>query len=146
MAHLNKIAATSPSRQHPSELETNISSALFDLESNTPDMKSALRPLQFTSAREVWSSRSSSSIACYRIATLSNCDGTNPVRLRPSWAHLSIDLSLTPHHEQIEVSHGKKAIVIFVPVPLLQGFHKVQQRYTPSLSNLSLSPDHNSYH
>ncbi|KAA6407978.1 MAG: 40S ribosomal S7 [Lasallia pustulata] len=85
MAHLNKIAATSPSRQHPSELETNISSALFDLESNTPDMKSALRPLQFTSARE------------------------------------------------IEVGHGKKAIVIFVPVPLLQGFHKVQQRLTREL-------------
>jgi hypothetical protein len=29
---------------------------------------------------------------------------------------------------QIEVGHGKKAIVIFVPVPSLQGFHKVQQR------------------
>ena len=29
---------------------------------------------------------------------------------------------------QIEVGHGRKAIVIFVPVPLLQGFHKVQQR------------------
>jgi hypothetical protein len=29
---------------------------------------------------------------------------------------------------QIEVGHGKKAIVIFVPVPLLQGFHKIQQR------------------
>ena len=32
---------------------------------------------------------------------------------------------------QIEVGHGKKAIVIFVPVPLLPGFHKVQQRYIP---------------
>jgi hypothetical protein len=30
---------------------------------------------------------------------------------------------------QIEVGHGKKAIAIFVPVPLLQGFHKIQQRY-----------------
>jgi hypothetical protein len=29
---------------------------------------------------------------------------------------------------QVEVGHGKKAIVIFVPVPLLQGFHKIQQR------------------
>ncbi len=29
---------------------------------------------------------------------------------------------------QIEVGHGKKAIVIFVPVPTLQGFHRVQQR------------------
>lgn len=53
MAHLNKIAATSPSRQRPSELETEISKAFYDLESNIPDMKTALRPLQFVSAREV---------------------------------------------------------------------------------------------
>ena len=33
---------------------------------------------------------------------------------------------------QLEVGQGKKAIVIFVPVPLLQGFHKVQQRYVIS--------------
>ena len=61
MAALNKIAPTSPSRQHPSELETSIANALYDLESNIPDMKSALRPLQFVSAREVrgyyWVSR-----------------------------------------------------------------------------------------
>ncbi|KAL2043037.1 hypothetical protein N7G274_004096 [Stereocaulon virgatum] len=80
MAALNKIAATSPSRQRPSELETSIANALYDLETNIPDMKSALRPLQFVSARE------------------------------------------------IEVGHGKKAIVLFVPVPLLPGFHKVQPR------------------
>ncbi|KAL6713469.1 ribosomal protein S7A [Lecanora helva] len=85
MAHLNKIALNSPSRQRPSELETDISKALYDLESNIPDMKSALRPLQFVSARE------------------------------------------------LEVGHGKKAIVIFVPVPLLPGFHKVQQRLTREL-------------
>jgi len=85
MAHLNKITATSPSRQHPSELETNISQAIYDLETNSADMKSALRPLQFVSARE------------------------------------------------LEVGHGKKAIVIFVPVPLLTGFHKVQQRLTREL-------------
>ena len=53
MAALNKIAATSPSRQKPSELESSIANALYDLESNIPDMKSALRPLQFVSAREV---------------------------------------------------------------------------------------------
>lgn len=52
-AALNKIAATSPSRQRPSELETSIANALYDLESNIPDMKTALRPLQFVSAREV---------------------------------------------------------------------------------------------
>ncbi|CAF9909472.1 MAG: 40S ribosomal protein S7 [Gomphillus americanus] len=83
--HLNKIAANSPSRQHPSELESNIATAIYDLESNTADLKSALRPLQFVSAKEV------------------------------------------------EVGHGKKAIVVFVPVPSLQGFHKVQQRLTREL-------------
>ncbi|KAL9009598.1 MAG: hypothetical protein Q9173_005387 [Seirophora scorigena] len=100
MAALNKIAPTSPSRQHPNETETSIATALYDLESNIPDMKSALRPLQFVSARE------------------------------------------------IDVGHGKKAIVIFVPVPLLPGFHKVQQRYrslSPPLflSNLRSSPPPN---
>ena len=53
MAALNKIAPTSPSRQRPSELETSIANALYELETNIPDMKSALRPLQFVSAREV---------------------------------------------------------------------------------------------
>ncbi|KAI4142514.1 MAG: hypothetical protein LQ340_007321 [Diploschistes diacapsis] len=82
---MNKIASNSPSRQHPSELETSIANAIYDLETNTADMKSALRPLQFVSAKE------------------------------------------------LEVGHGKKAIVIFVPVPLLAGFHKVQQRLTREL-------------
>ncbi|KAI9736700.1 MAG: 40S ribosomal protein [Cirrosporium novae-zelandiae] len=85
MASLNKIAHNSPSRPNPSELETQIAGALYDLETNIPDLKSALRPLQFMSARE------------------------------------------------LEVGHGKKAIVIFVPVPLLHGFHKVQQRLTREL-------------
>ncbi|OHE91963.1 40S ribosomal protein S7 [Colletotrichum orchidophilum] len=82
---LNKIAVNSPSRASPSELEQNIAQALYDLESNTADLKVALRPLQIVSARE------------------------------------------------IEVGHGKKAIAIFVPVPSLQGFHRVQQRLTREL-------------
>lgn len=53
MSSINKIAATSPSRQNPSELEQNIAQALYDLETNTADLKVALRPLQFVSAREV---------------------------------------------------------------------------------------------
>ncbi|TFA98215.1 hypothetical protein CCMA1212_010079 [Trichoderma ghanense] len=85
MSALNKIAPNSPSRQNPSELEQNIAQALYDLESNTADLKVALRPLHFVNARE------------------------------------------------IEVGHGKKAIVIFVPVPALQGFHRVQQRLTREL-------------
>ena len=53
MAALNKIAPNSPSRQQPSEIESSIATALYDLETNIPDMRSSLRPLQFMSAREV---------------------------------------------------------------------------------------------
>lgn len=49
---------------------------------------------------------------------------------------LSSNLSIT----QIDVGHGKKAIVIFVPVPLLPGFHKVQQRYASSSPKISFRP------
>jgi len=66
-------------------LELQIAQSFLDLENNTADLKAALRPLQFQSAKE------------------------------------------------LEVGHGKKAIVIFVPVPLLQNFHKVQQRLTREL-------------
>jgi hypothetical protein len=41
---------------------------------------------------------------------------------------------LTPGLLQIEVGHGRKAIVIFVPVPSLAGWHKVQQRYVLGFS------------
>lgn len=50
---LNKIAPNSPSRQKPNEVETNIANALHDLETNIPDMRGPLRPLNFVSAREV---------------------------------------------------------------------------------------------
>ncbi|KAG7109924.1 40S ribosomal protein S7 like [Verticillium longisporum] len=53
MSAQNKIAPNSPSRASPSELEQNIAQALYDLETNTADLKVALRPLQFVSAREV---------------------------------------------------------------------------------------------
>jgi hypothetical protein len=36
--------------------------------------------------------------------------------------------SLTLFPPQVEVGHGKKAIIVFVPVPLLGNFHKIQQR------------------
>nr|OQO17626.1 40S ribosomal protein S7 [Rachicladosporium sp. CCFEE 5018] len=99
---LNKIAPNSPSRAKPSEIETNIATALHELETNIPDMRAALRPLQFVSARE---------------------------RRRALGGYHK----LTPGFSQIEVGHGKKAIVIFVPVPLLQGWHRSQQRLTREL-------------
>jgi len=53
MSQLSKIAPNSPSRASPSEIETAVNNALEDLQNNISDMKSALRPLQFVSAREV---------------------------------------------------------------------------------------------
>lgn len=70
-------APTSP----PDETETAVAQALIDLENNVPDLKTELRPLQISAAREV------------------------------------------------DVRGGKKAIVVFVPVPQLKAFHKVQARY-----------------
>ena len=48
-----KIAHNSTSRANPSELESSIAQALYDLETQVGDLKSALRPLQFSNAREV---------------------------------------------------------------------------------------------
>ena len=53
MSAINKIAINSSSHSNPSDLEQNIAQALFDLEQSVSDLKSALRPLQFTSAKEV---------------------------------------------------------------------------------------------
>ncbi|KAH9947251.1 40S ribosomal protein S7 [Amylocystis lapponica] len=69
----------------PDETEISVVQALIDLETNVPELKAELRPLQISAAREV------------------------------------------------DVRGGKKAIVIFVPVPQLKAFHKVQQRLTREL-------------
>jgi len=69
----------------PDETETNVAQALIDLENNVPELKTELRPLQISAAREV------------------------------------------------DVRGGKKAIVVFVPVPQLKAFRKVQQRLTREL-------------
>ena len=64
----------------PDETETAVAQALLDLENSVPELKTELRPLQISAARE------------------------------------------------IDVRGGKKAIVVFVPVPQLKAFHKVQAR------------------
>lgn len=61
----HQIATNSPSRVKPSELESSIANALYDLESSVGDMRSALRPLQFVSAREV-RSKSNGKLRGYR--------------------------------------------------------------------------------
>lgn len=41
---------------------------------------------------------------------------------------------------EVDVRGGKKAIVVFVPVPQLKAFRKVQQRCAFIFSSLSFSP------
>ena len=65
----------------PDEIELSVAQAFVDLENNMPELKTELRPLQISAAREV------------------------------------------------DVRGGKKAIVVFVPVPQVKAFRKVQQRY-----------------
>jgi hypothetical protein len=65
----------------PDETEQTVAQAILDLENNVPELKSELRVLQISAAREV------------------------------------------------DVKGGKKAIIIFVPVPQLKAFHKIQQRF-----------------
>ncbi|KAI8900592.1 ribosomal protein S7e [Globomyces pollinis-pini] len=74
-----------PAGVQPDELELQLAQNIFDLEHNVAELKSDLRGLQFTSAKE------------------------------------------------IDIGHGRKAIIIFVPVPLLKSFHKVQTRLVREL-------------
>ena len=85
MSLQNKIfrTANAPTTS-PDAVETSVAQALLDLENSAPELKSELRPLQISAAREV------------------------------------------------DVRGGKKAIVIFVPVPQLKAFHKVQGRCVSS--------------
>ncbi|KAF7353077.1 40S ribosomal protein S7 [Mycena venus] len=86
MSAANKILRTANApTTSPDETELSVAQALIDLENNVPELKSELRPLQISAAREV------------------------------------------------DVRGGKKAIVIFVPVPQLKAFRKVQQRLTREL-------------
>ena len=51
------------------------------------------------------------------------CAGGEQSRANYTYSDSRLTINL-----QVEVTHGKKAIIIFVPVPLLQAFHKIQQR------------------
>lgn len=77
----NKILRTANApKTAPDDAEKNVVQALIDLENNVPELKSELRALQISAAREV------------------------------------------------DVRGGKKAIVIFVPVPQLKAYRKIQPR------------------
>jgi small subunit ribosomal protein S7e len=81
MSYQSKILRPANAPQTPpSEIEQQIAQALLDLEQNVPELKSELRQLQISAAKE------------------------------------------------IDVKGGKKAVVVFVPVPQVKAFHTVQQR------------------
>lgn len=111
MAAVNKIALNSPSRQNPSELETAIAGALFDLESNTQDLKATLRPLQFASAREVrfliFRHRNLSGIASREFYFLGWCGGGISERICGHCGHVSIQMPrLLPKYIEMMEDYG----------------------------------------
>eukprot|EP01134_Creolimax_fragrantissima_P001277 CFRG1277T1 len=74
-----------PANQEADDFEKSIAAALVDLEANVQELKTDLREVYITSAKEV------------------------------------------------DISSGKKAIVVFVPPPLLQAMHRVQVRVVREL-------------
>lgn len=81
MSVQHKIQRTANAPQSPpDETETSVAQALIELENNVPELKTELRPLQISAAREV------------------------------------------------DVRGGKKAIVVFIPVPQQKAFQKIQPR------------------
>ena len=77
----------------------------------------------------------------HKIARSANAPNTEPDETEKSVAQALVDLEqsapelkaeLRPLQisaaREVDVRGGKKAIVIFVPVPQLKAFHKVQQR------------------
>lgn len=84
------VRSANAARKVPEPIEIDVAQALVDLENSVPELKTELRPLQISAAKEV------------------------------------------------DVRGGKKAIVVFVPVPQLKAFHKVQQRCVPIFSSIAL--------
>lgn len=84
------VRSANATRKAPEPIEIDVAQALVDLENSVPELKTELRPLQISAAKEV------------------------------------------------DVRGGKKAIVIFVPVPQLKAFHKVQQRCVNAIATVVL--------
>src|SRR2546423_7496841 len=104
----------------------SIARALFDLENNVPELKKDLKPLQITDAKEVCVGVRFLHIYGLKIYFLFFWNQL--IEFFYQGCHSKfIDTVLIQFDLKYELGGGKKAIVIYVPVPLLKQFHKVQQ-------------------
>ncbi|RUS18884.1 hypothetical protein BC937DRAFT_88216 [Endogone sp. FLAS-F59071] len=120
------------------EIEQTVAQALFDLENNVSELKKELRPLQFSAAKEVSFFSMLAHLGKVERRKLpvggSMGDGTFMRWAGKKRKKTNVSELDKPHYcfvitlQKIELGGGKKAIVIFVPVPLLKAFHKIQQR------------------
>ena len=66
----------------PDETETALAQALVDLENNVPELKTELRPLQISAAREVDVRGGNSKVGCLAVNISSSCSSLCDAALR----------------------------------------------------------------